>query len=99
MLMSVDTYHHPLREIVIVGSKDDPAMKDALGRLRRSFITNRVIVVVDPSDEGFIASPPLAQGKTAIGGETTFYLCQNFACQSPTTDFNAFAAQLGMTAQ
>jgi uncharacterized protein YyaL (SSP411 family) len=42
---------------------------------------------------------PLLHDRTAVDGRPTAYVCQNFACDAPTTDLAAFAARVGARAR
>lgn len=37
---------------------------------------------------------PLLEGREAIDGKATAYVCQHFACQMPVTDAEALEAQM-----
>ena len=38
---------------------------------------------------------PFLKDQTAVGGKTTAYLCQNYACDLPVTDLESFKKLLG----
>lgn len=64
----------PTAEVVIAGPEADAFRSD----LDRFFIPNKVVL------GGIEAiALPLAQGKNAIGGKTTLYVCFNKTCQLP----------------
>jgi len=68
-------------EVVVMAEGDGNAEK-FLQALRKGFHPNLVLALSRvPTD-----FPPLMQGRTAIAGKTTFYLCRNQACEAPTTE-------------
>jgi len=40
------------------------------------------------------AGIPLLEGREAVGGKATAYVCRNYACELPVTDRAALARQL-----
>jgi uncharacterized protein YyaL (SSP411 family) len=45
-------------------------------------------------DAGAAAGIPLLQGREAVGGKPTAYVCRNYACELPVTDRAELARQL-----
>ncbi len=92
VLCALDFLFGPSREIVICG---DPASADTramLAELRRPFLPNKVILLRPSNDEAAAARlaklAPFTETQVAIDGKATAYVCENFACQLPTTDLN-----------
>jgi uncharacterized protein YyaL (SSP411 family) len=56
-------------------------------------VPNRILVVTIP-DDGLGALVPVAEGKVALDGRATGYVCENRVCDLPTTDPAVFARQL-----
>ncbi len=79
-LCALDLYLSPPREIAVVGGPADEVARAALA----GFEPNTV-VAFGPADD-----VPLLEGKTAIDGKPTVYVCERFACQAPVTDPAAF---------
>ncbi len=76
------------KEIVIVGSKQDPVAQQALKRLRTEYHPGNVILFKDTDDKMNRLSP-IANWTIEhrpINNQTTFYVCEDFACKIPTTD-------------
>jgi uncharacterized protein YyaL (SSP411 family) len=46
-------------------------------------------VVVGEKSAGSPGVPAAAQGKTAIDGKATAYVCHNFTCSQPVTEWDA----------
>jgi uncharacterized protein YyaL (SSP411 family) len=89
MLSAVAYYLAAKREVAVVGPETAPETRAALGRLWRLYTPNELLALLDPSwpHQGeLLEKVPLLRGKTTRNGATTLYLCQNYACQSPTTE-------------
>ncbi|MDP9113616.1 MAG: hypothetical protein M3O20_08040, partial [Acidobacteriota bacterium] len=67
------------QEIVLAGSRADPAMIEMLSAIRRRFLPGAVIMRTEQ------AARPLP----ALNGAPTAYLCENFACKLPVTSATA----------
>jgi uncharacterized protein YyaL (SSP411 family) len=89
LLSVADLLAGPPREAAIVGSFDDEGTQALTREVTSLYLPNLVMAV--GSDEGII---PLLDGRTAIGGLPTAYVCERFACQLPVTDPVALRAQL-----
>jgi len=64
------------REIVLAGSRDDPAMLDMLASIRRRFLPNAIVMRGEQCSQ-----PMLADHQEAA----TVYVCENFACNLPVS--------------
>ena len=75
-----------------------PAEGDGLGALVNEvfgrYLPNRVVTGMVSGDGAGAAGIPLLQGREAVGGKATAYVCRNSACQTPTTDRESFSRQL-----
>ncbi len=76
LLIALDFGIGPSREVVIAGKPEDPAVREMLKLARGSFFPNQVVTFHPPGEADF----PLLEGKP------TAYVCQNYACNLPTTD-------------
>ncbi len=67
-----------------------------LDPLRSIFAPNRVVIRTREGEdvEGLEVILPIVQGKSAIGGKTTAYVCEDRVCQFPTNDPAVFARLL-----
>jgi uncharacterized protein len=75
------------KEIAIVG---DPAAEDTNALLRavfEPFLPNKVVA-------GGAVSIPLLEAREQREGRATAYVCENYVCQSPTTDPDELRKQL-----
>jgi hypothetical protein len=71
-------------EIVLAGPREDASMQSMLAAIHRHFLPNAVVMMAGE------APHPMP----ALGGEATAYVCENYACQLPTTDVAALEQQL-----
>lgn len=82
MLIALDFYLGPVREIAVVGNAPDE-VAEALQLLRQRFDPRRVLAfkpaVAPESVEKIV---PLLAGKKSLG-DVTIYICRDFACQAP----------------
>ena len=91
MLCGVDFLIDAPKEIAIVGNPLSEQTQEILRNIHRRFVPNKVIALLNPNTEEqqeIEELIPLLAGKTSIDGKTTIYVCQNYACQLPTTDID-----------
>ena len=96
MLAALDfATDRPLQVVVVAPPRGDSAA--LIDAARRVYVPNRVLVVVtegeDPSAQRRLA--PLLEGKRAMAGKPTAYVCRGTVCDLPTSDPVVFARQLG----
>jgi uncharacterized protein YyaL (SSP411 family) len=85
LLGAVDFYLGHVKELAVIGSIDDPATHALLSAARSSYQPNMVVAVAHPEDMRHMELP-LLQDRPLVDGKPTAYLCENYACQRPTTD-------------
>jgi uncharacterized protein YyaL (SSP411 family) len=93
MLVALDFYLGPVRELAIVG---DPAADDTRAVLRAArgrFAPRQVVALrhLDAPDDGV----PLLRDRPAGPAGVRLYVCQGFSCQSPSDGAEAALAALG----
>jgi uncharacterized protein len=93
-LCALDFHLGPVTEIALVA----PKAGDGLGVLEAEvfgrYLPNRVVTGMVAGDAGAATGIPLLQGREAVGGKPTAYVCRNYACELPVTDRAALARQL-----
>jgi uncharacterized protein YyaL (SSP411 family) len=87
MLCALDFYLAKPKEIVLVGKPGAAEMTDLLLKIYGRYVPNKTLVRVDNAGSGYV--PAAAKGKTAIDGKPTAYVCHNFTCSQPVTDWPA----------
>jgi uncharacterized protein YyaL (SSP411 family) len=89
MLVALDFQLRPVRQVVIAGRPDADDTRSMLKMVHHSFLPDSLVIVADGGQgqaffgerlQALITIHPLENGKA------TAYVCQNFACQMPTTD-------------
>ena len=94
MLLALDFWLDRPREIVIVTAGPRRDAEPFLEVLRRTYLPNRVMIVVPesgPGNELHAGLVPLIQGKVARNGRATAYVCERGVCQRPTNEVRVFA--------
>jgi uncharacterized protein len=96
LLLAVDYHLDTPKEIVIVTAKSRTDAEPFLSQLAQTFLPNKVLTVVSGGDDvaAHAAMVPLVAHKTAQGGKTTAYVCEQQVCALPTTDPETFAKQI-----
>jgi uncharacterized protein YyaL (SSP411 family) len=96
MLSAIDFRLDAPKEIVLVKPDARASEEEMLARLRLTFLPNRVLTVAtegrDLTEEKKLV--PLLEGRNAIGGKVTAYVCEAQVCKLPTTDPEVFAKQI-----
>ncbi len=90
MLLALDFHLDAPKEIVLVDGSG--GLAPFFAALRAQFVPNRVLVVVRGNAPAAVAS--LVEGKVALGGRATGYVCKRGVCDLPTTDAVVFGRQL-----
>ena len=79
------------KEIAIIGKESDPKTQEMLTALHGIYQPNKIVAASGSADEQAL---PLLAGKTEVDNTATAYICENYACQAPTTDVETFAELL-----
>ena len=84
----------PPQHVVIAGEIGDS--RDLIGAARAGFAPFRSVVVLDAKSREFFAEKqPFLREMSAVDGEATVYVCQNFACQKPVSSAEQIRTLLG----
>ncbi|MBI3007614.1 MAG: thioredoxin domain-containing protein [candidate division NC10 bacterium] len=94
LLLALDFAVHGPVEVVLVGPREAPATRAMLEVVHRWYLPNRVLAHVDPAAGDAPLTGPLAEGKRAVDGKVTAYVCRGFTCSAPVTDPEALGALL-----
>ena len=95
-MQALDFYHSRVYEIVLVLPDSVKQSGDALFQeIKKWYLPNRVLVVVHDSDVKKYQELLLPlKGKKAMQGRSTAYICEEGACQLPTSDVGTLREQL-----
>ena len=88
-LGALDFYLSRPKEVAIIGDRDDAATGSLLAEVYRHYVPNRVLLCAGEGDDG--AGLPLLAERRKIDGKATAYVCENYVCQLPVNDPQAFA--------
>lgn len=95
MLLALDFYLEPTKEILIIAPENRSQAHEFVSELNRTFLPSRVQLVLSQKEaEALSKRIPLLQGKRALGGKVTAYVCLNQTCERPVTEVADFRAQL-----
>ena len=75
------------KEIAIIGKKGDAETDAMLAALHSTYQPNKIVALSESTDGQTL---PLLAGKTQVDNTATAYVCENYTCQAPTTDIEAF---------
>jgi len=83
------------KQIVLVGERDAPDTRRLLAALHSRFVPDRIVLLVNATSRQALARylPTVAE-MTAVGGQATAYVCEDYACKLPTADVAAFVQLL-----
>ncbi|HWE93010.1 MAG TPA: thioredoxin domain-containing protein [Tepidisphaeraceae bacterium] len=89
MLVAVDFRLAKPRQIVIAGRRDAPDTQAMLNLVARHYLANKVVLLADGAEgQAFLVGHvAFLKDVKPIDGKATAYVCENYACQLPTTDF------------
>ncbi len=93
MLCALDFYLAAPKEVVIVGDRHGAATQELLAQIHSCYLPNMTLQLVGP-DQSLETISPLLRGKTQLNGEPTVYVCQNFTCSAPVTDWAELSSLL-----
>ena len=95
-LQGAEFYASAIKQVVIVGERDDPDTQVLVDEARRGFNPDRIVALMEPDEAADTGTGlPLFEGRRMINGQPTAYVCKNYACEMPVTDVAALAEQLG----
>ena len=88
LLCAIDFHSARVREVALVGSAVGPLLEVVRERYRPH-------VVLAAAEEATDTSVALLEGRKALGGAATAYVCEHFSCQAPVSDPAALRSLLG----
>jgi uncharacterized protein len=98
LIQALDFHLAQPREIALVGEPAAPDMRELLAVVNGAYLPNKVVALRRPEDHAPEAAIGLLAERPPLDGRATAYVCQNYACELPTTNPVVLADQLGLTA-
>jgi hypothetical protein len=84
-------------EIVVIGPRDDSVTRALVEEAQRRFLPAKILLHAGSAEEAQALAKmvPLLEGKTALGGKPTAYVCRGGVCKLPARDLASLRAELG----
>ena len=76
------------KEIVIAGEPGSDDTKQILKEIRKRFLPGKVVILHPKRIKTIEEIIGFVKEQKAMGGKATAYICENYACKSPTNDMN-----------
>ncbi|HMU54191.1 MAG TPA: thioredoxin domain-containing protein [Nitrospira sp.] len=86
MLCAGDWLLSQPKEVVVIGARGNPLTEALLTTVHQRYLSNRVVLAVDPSRQPDESPLPLAAGKTGLRGNPAAYVCHGRTCSAPVTE-------------
>ena len=86
----------PGKEIVIVGERDDEPCQKMIRAVQSQLLLASVWMVRSPNRQSDVM--PFLTNYPLLDGRATAYVCENFACQTPTVDLGVLKDMLANSA-
>jgi uncharacterized protein len=93
-LCALDFHLGPVVEVAMVAPTAGEGLGALVSEVFGRFLPNRIVTGMVSGDTASAAGIPLLQGREAVGGRATAYVCRNYTCELPVTDRAALARQL-----
>lgn len=95
LLVALDHYYDTPLEIAIIAPNRVEEGLPLAKRLRESFVPNKAFLLVSETNaEDLQGNVPWLEGKRALGGKATAYVCERGRCELPTSSPAVFAKQI-----
>ena len=94
LLSALDFHLSRPREVAIIGDPGSPDTKALVDTVYTRYLPNKVVAGRRPEDEESAGLVPLLADRPTRDGKATAYVCEGYACQSPTTKPEELAHQL-----
>jgi uncharacterized protein YyaL (SSP411 family) len=87
LLCALDFYLTKPKEIVVIGDLQNSRTRELLSEIHSLYLPNFTLQLAKPN-EPLEKISPLLQGKTEIDGKPTVYVCRNYTCSAPVTQWS-----------
>jgi uncharacterized protein YyaL (SSP411 family) len=88
MIAALDFALDKPKEVIVAGRTDEPASALLIREVRRRYLPNKVVLLAEPGEpqQRLAKLLPFVRSLTMVDGKATAYICQDFACNLPTSD-------------
>ena len=87
MFSALDFYLEKPKEIMVSGKKESHEAVEMLRQIHKLYLPNKTITFVDTKQTKKGRLPSILRGKTLKGDKLTVYVCHNFTCSMPVTEW------------
>jgi uncharacterized protein YyaL (SSP411 family) len=96
MLVALYWTLSPIRQIILIGSHEDPLTRAFLHEARARFLPDSITLLIDSEETRARLSPyiPALAEMKQIDGKTTAYVCRDYTCQLPVNEVSRFVELL-----
>jgi len=88
MLVAVDFSLEKPQQIIIAGKPEAPDTRAMLRAVHERFLPNKILLLIDGREgQAYLQKHlPFIESLSPRAGKATAYICENYACQLPTTE-------------
>jgi len=95
LLVALDHYYDTPLEVAVVAPLERGEAEPLVARLRNTFVPNKAFAVLTDTEVAEQQTQvPWLQGKRAMGGKATAYVCERGRCDLPTPSPSVFQKQV-----
>jgi uncharacterized protein YyaL (SSP411 family) len=95
LLVALDHYYDTPLEVAIIAPLNQDEARPLVERLRKTFVPNKAFaVLIDAQAAEQQSQVPWLEGKHAMGGKATAYVCERGRCELPTPKPSVFQKQV-----
>ena len=87
MLCALDFSLHKPKEIILLGPRQAPETRAMLSHIHSLFVPHKTLRVFDPQELSGAKLPSWLEGSALLDGKLTVYVCHNFTCSLPVTEW------------
>lgn len=94
LLCALDFHLGSPKEVALIG---DPSASETLAlrdQIWSVYLPNKVVAQAAPNKSNISSISPLLQGRLQLDGKPTAFVCENFACKTPTSNPDELKSQL-----
>ena len=96
MMQAFHLYLAGMKEVAVVGPRNDPSTSAMRKMIRSGFYPNAVVAFAYEDEiESLSKEIPLLAGKKPVDGKCTAYVCRRGACLAPVTSVEELSSLLG----